>query len=294
MESRCQMTASKALAQKADAHSVLIKPQRGLVGLDLGELFRFRELIFFLTWRDILVRYKQTLLGGTWAVIQPLLQMFIFNVLFGDIAGLSSGGIPRPLFTYAALLPWNLFSSAIGEAGRSLVTNRNMITKVYFPRVVVPLSSVLSGVVDFAVAFVVLAGMMLYYGVLPTSGIWGLPFYLLLSLVTALGVGLWLAALNVHYRDVRHIIPFLTQFWMLATPIAYEANEIFDRLPQGFEWLYALNPMVGVVEGFRHALVGTPIYSTGLLWVSLITSFVLLVSGLIYFRRMERTFADVV
>ncbi|HEY4718010.1 MAG TPA: ABC transporter permease [Anaerolineales bacterium] len=288
------MTASKALAQKADAHSVLIKPQRGLVGLDLGELFRFRELIFFLTWRDILVRYKQTLLGGTWAVIQPLLQMFIFNVLFGDIAGLSSGGIPRPLFTYAALLPWNLFSTAIGEAGRSLVTNRNMITKVYFPRVVVPLSSVLSGVVDFAVAFVVLAGMMLYYGVMPTSGILGLPFFLLLSLVTALGVGLWLAALNVHYRDVRHIIPFLTQFWMLATPIAYEANEIFDRLPQGFEWLYALNPMVGVVEGFRHALVGTPIYSTGLLWVSLITSFVLLVSGLIYFRRMERTFADVV
>ena len=288
------MTVSKALAQKADAHSVLIKPQRGLVGLDLGELFRFRELIFFLTWRDILVRYKQTLLGGTWAVIQPLLQMFIFNVLFGDIAGLSSGGIPRPLFTYAALLPWNLFSSAIGEAGRSLVTNRNMITKVYFPRVVVPLSSVLSGVVDFAVAFVVLAGMMLYYGVMPTSGILGLPFFLLLSLVTALGVGLWLAALNVHYRDVRHIIPFLTQFWMLATPIAYEANEIFDRLPQGFEWLYALNPMVGVVEGFRHALVGTPIYSTGLLWVSLITSFVLLVSGLIYFRRMERTFADVV
>ena len=288
------MTASKALAQKADARSVLIKPQRGLVGLDLGELFRFRELIFFLTWRDILVRYKQTLLGGTWAVIQPLLQMFIFNVLFGDIAGLSSGGIPRPLFTYAALLPWNLFSTAIGEAGRSLVTNRNMITKVYFPRVVVPLSSVLSGVVDFAVAFVVLAGMMLYYGVMPTSGILGLPFFLLLSLVTALGVGLWLAALNVHYRDVRHIIPFLTQFWMLATPIAYEANEIFDRLPQGFEWLYALNPMVGVVEGFRHALVGTPIYSTGLLWVSLITSFVLLVSGLIYFRRMERTFADVV
>ncbi len=288
------MTASKALAPHVSAPTVLIKPQRGLVGLDLRELFRFRELIFFLTWRDILVRYKQTLLGGTWALVQPILQMLIFNVLFGDIAGLSSGGIPRPLFTFAALLPWNLFSNAMSEAGRSLVTNRNMITKVYFPRIVVPLSSVLSGVVDFAVAFIVLAGMMLYYDVLPTSGIWSLPFYLLLSLVTALGVGLWLAALNVHYRDVRHIIPFLTQFWMLATPIAYEANEIFQRLPTGLEWLYALNPMVGVVEGFRNALVGTPIYSTDLLWVSLLTSFVLLVSGLIYFRRMERTFADVV
>ncbi|MEX2160756.1 MAG: ABC transporter permease [Anaerolineales bacterium] len=273
---------------------VVIKPQRGLVGVDLRELFRFRELIFFLTWRDILVRYKQTLLGGTWAVIQPLLQMLIFNVLFGDIAGLASGGIPRPLFTYAALLPWNLFSTAIGEAGRSLVTNRNMITKVYFPRIVIPLSSVLSGVVDFAIAFLVLIGMMVYYGMAPTSGIWGLPLYLALSLVTALGVGLWLSALNVHYRDVRHIIPFLTQFWMLATPIAYEANEIFDRLPQGLDWLYALNPMVGVIEGFRNALVGTPIYSTGLLWVSIITSFVLLVTGLIYFRRMERTFADIV
>ncbi|HKY79471.1 MAG TPA: ABC transporter permease [Anaerolineales bacterium] len=288
------MTASKTLTPRANAPTVLIKPQRGLVGLDLRELLRFRELIVFLTWRDILVRYKQTLLGGTWALVQPIMQMLIFNVLFGDIAGLSSGGIPRPLFTFAALLPWNLFSNAMSEAGRSLVTNRNMITKVYFPRIVVPLSSVLSGVVDFAVAFLVLAGMMLYYGVLPTSGIWGLPFYLLLSLVTALGVGLWLGALNVHYRDVRHIIPFLTQFWMLATPIAYEANEIFRRLPEGLQWLYALNPMVGVIEGFRNALVGTPIFSTDLLWVSLVTSLVLLVSGLIYFRRMERTFADVV
>jgi lipopolysaccharide transport system permease protein len=288
------MTTSKALAPKGKALTVLIKPQRGLVGLDLRELFRFRELIFFLTWRDILVRYKQTLLGGTWALVQPVLQMLIFNVLFGDIAGLSSGGIPRPLFTFAALLPWNLFSNAMSEAGRSLVTNRNMITKVYFPRIVIPLSSVLSGVVDFAVAFLVLAGMMLYYGVLPTSGIWGLPFYLLLSLVTALGVGLWLAALNVHYRDVRHIIPFLTQFWMLATPIAYEANEIFQRLPDGLQWIYVLNPMVGVIEGFRNALVGTPIFSTDLLWVSLVTSLALLLSGLIYFRRMERTFADVV
>ncbi|MCW5875570.1 MAG: ABC transporter permease [Anaerolineales bacterium] len=276
------------------SHAVLIKPQRGLVGLDLAELFRFRELILFLTWRDILVRYKQTLLGGAWAILQPVLQMLIFNVLFGDIAGLSSGGVPRPLFTYAALLPWNLFSTAMSDAGRSLVTNRNMITKVYFPRIIVPLSSVLSGVVDFLVAFLLLAAMMVYYGVMPTSGVWGLPLYLLLSLVTALGVGLWLAALNVHYRDIRYIIPFLTQFWMLATPIAYEANEVFSRLPAGWEWLYALNPMVGVIEGFRSALVGTPIYSLDMLWISILTSLVLLFTGLVYFRRMERTFADVV
>jgi lipopolysaccharide transport system permease protein len=287
--------ASKSLAHKPEsAYSVIIKPQRGLVGLDLRELFRFRELIFFLTWRDILVRYKQTLLGGAWAILQPVLQMLVFNFLFGDIAGLSSGGIPRPLFTYAALLPWNLFSTAMSEAGRSLVSNRNMITKVYFPRIIVPLSSVLSGVVDFLIAFLLLAAMMVYYGVMPTTGVWGLPLYLLLSLVTSLGVGLWLAALNVHYRDVRYIIPFLTQFWMLATPIAYEANVVFERLPEGWQWLYALNPMVGVIEGFRSALVGTPVYSVGLLWISILTSLVLLITGLIYFRRMERTFADVV
>lgn len=240
------------------------------------------------------MRYKQTLLGGTWAIIQPVLQMLIFNVLFGDIAGLSSGGFPRPVFTYAALLPWNLFSTAIGEAGRSLVTNRTMITKVYFPRVIVPLSTILSGIVDFAVAFLVMIGMMFYFNIVPNASVWTLPLYLLLTLVTALGVGLWLSALNVHYRDVRHIIPFLTQFWIFITPIAYEAKEIFDRLPGGWQWLFALNPMVGVVEGFRYALLGAEIYSSGTLWISIMSSIALLVSGLIYFRSMERTFADVV
>jgi lipopolysaccharide transport system permease protein len=273
--------------------TVVIKPARGLVGVNFRELWRFRELIFFLTWRDVLVRYKQTLLGGSWAIIQPILQMLIFNVLFGTVAGLSTGGVPRPLFTYAALLPWNLFSNAVGDAGRSLVTNRNMITKVYFPRLIVPLSDILSGLLDFAIAFLILIGMMFFYKVTPT-GLWSLPFYMLLSMVTALGVGLWLAALNVHYRDVKYIIPFMTQFWMLATPIAYEAKEIFDRIPEGWQWLFALNPMVGVIEGFRNALLGTPIYSTGLLWVSILTSLVVLITGLIYFRSMERTFADVV
>jgi lipopolysaccharide transport system permease protein len=220
--------------------------------------------------------------------------MLVFNLLFGDLAGLPTDGIPRPVFTYAALLPWNLFSTAISDAGRSLVTSRNMITKVYFPRLIVPLSSILSGVVDFAIAFLILIVMMLYYGITPTAAIWLLPFYLLLSLVTALGVGLWLAALNVHYRDVRYFIPFLTQFWMLATPIAYLAKEVFERLPAEWSWVYALNPMVGVVEGFRNALLGSKVYSTGLLWISVLVSLALLVSGLFYFRSMERTFADTV
>lgn len=272
---------------------VLIRPQRGMVGLDFRELWNFRELIVFLTWRDILVRYKQTLLGGAWAILQPLLQMLLLNLLFGEVAGLPTSGVPRPLFTFAALLPWNLFSNAVSDASRSLVANRNMITKVYFPRIIVPLANVLSGVLDFAVAFLILAGMMIYYQFAPANLLL-LPLYVLVALLTALGVGLWLAALNVHYRDVKYIIPFLTQFWMLASPIAYEAKSIFERLPEAWQWLYALNPMVGVVEGFRYALLGISVYSENMLWVSLASSLAMLVSGLMYFRSMERTFADVV
>lgn len=282
------------MSSPPEAHTITIKPQRGLAALNLRDLWLFRELIYFLTWRDIKVRYKQTLLGAGWALLQPLLQMLVFNLLFGDLAGLTTGEIPRPIFTYAALLPWNLFSTAISDAGRSLVTSRNMITKVYFPRLIVPLSSILSGVVDFAIAFILLIGMMVYYGIAPTAAIWALPLYLLLALTTALGVGLWLSALNVHYRDVRYLIPFLTQFWMLATPIAYLSSEIFSRLPAGWEWLYALNPMVGVIEGFRHALLGSELYSSNLIWISVLVALVLLVSGLFYFRSMERTFADTV
>ena len=272
----------------------MIQPHKGLAALNLGDLWNFRELIFFLTWRDIKVRYKQTLLGAGWAILQPVLQMLVFNVLFGDVAQLSTGGIPRPVFTYAALLPWNLFSTAISDAGRSLVASRNMITKVYFPRLIVPLSAILSGVVDFAIAFVLLIVMMFYYGIAPTANVWLLPAYLLLALTTALGVGLWLSALNVHYRDVRYFIPFLTQFWMLASPIAYLSSEAFDRLPAQFQWVYALNPMVGVIDGFRAALLGSELVSGQYIWISVIVALVLLVSGLFYFRSMERTFADTV
>ncbi len=277
-----------------EIRSVIIQPQKGLAALNLRDLWTFRELIYFLTWRDIKVRYKQTLLGAGWAILQPLLQMLVFNVLFGNLAGLSTGDIPRPIFTYAALLPWNLFSTAISDAGRSLVSSRNMITKVYFPRLIVPLSSILSGVVDFAIAFVILIGMMVYYGIAPTSAIWTLPLYLLLALTTALGMGLWLSALNVHYRDVRYLIPFLTQFWMLATPIAYLSSEVFEWLPEHLEWLYALNPMVAVIDGFRYALLSTDPLPSNFLWISVSVALAMLVSGLFYFRSMERTFADTV
>lgn len=285
---------SQVASSEQESRTFVIQPRRGWAALNLRDLWLFRELIYFLTWRDIKVRYKQTLLGAGWAILQPLLQMLVFNVLFGDLAGLPTGGIPRPIFTYAALLPWNLFSTAISDAGRSLVTSRNMITKVYFPRLIVPLSSILSGVVDFAIAFVILIGMMVYYGIATTAAIWTLPLYLLLALTTALGVGLWLSALNVHYRDVRYLIPFLTQFWMLASPIAYLSREVFERLPTNLEWLYALNPMVGVIEGFRGALLGSESYAFNYLWVSVLVAVGLLVSGLFYFRSMERTFADTV
>ena len=289
-------TNSQTIKQEAkdELPVIRIQPQKGLASLNLRDLWNFRELIYFLTWRDIKVRYKQTLLGAGWAILQPLLQMLVFNVLFGDLAGLSTGDIPRPIFTYAALLPWNLFSTAISDASRSLVSSRNMITKVYFPRLIVPLSSILSGVVDFAIAFMILIVMMVYYGIAPTSAIWTLLLYMLLALTTALGVGLWLSALNVHYRDVRYLIPFLTQFWMLATPIAYLSSEVFNRIPDHLDWLYALNPMVGVIEGFRYALLGSALFSIDLIWVSVVVAISLLVSGLFYFRSMERTFADTV
>ncbi len=269
---------------------LVLKPSKGWVSLDLADLWRYRELIYFLTWRDILVRYKQTLLGAAWAILAPLMQMVVFNFLFGNMANISTGDIPRPIFTFSALLPWNLFATALGDASRSLVTNRNMITKVYFPRLVVPLSAVLSGVVDFAIAFVILLGMMVYYKVPVPQAVWAVPLFLLLTLVAALGVGLWFSAWNLHYRDVRYFIPFLTQFWMLASPIAYPLSKV----PEQWQGLYSINPIVGVVEGFRWALLDGPPVTPLALGFSIGISLLLLVSGVFYFRRMERTFADMV
>jgi len=280
-----------ALAQKHQEEVIILRPSRGWSALNLGDLWRYRELIFFLTWRDILVRYKQTVLGASWAIIQPLINMIVLSVIFGSFAKMSTAGIPRPIFTFAALLPWGLFSKALSDTGRSILANRSMITKIYFPRLIIPLSSVLGGVVDFGIQFVILILMMFYYSILPTPAVWLLPLFILLALITALGFGLWLSALNALYRDVGHILPVLTQLWLLISPVGYSAQDV---VPTQWQLIYALNPMVGVVEGFRWALLGTPPPSTAMLVASTAISIGLLVTGMYYFRRMERIFADVV
>lgn len=272
------------------SETITLRPSRGWIALNLRDLWVYRELIYFLTWRDLKVRYKQTALGAAWAVLQPVLSMVIFTFFFGNLLQVDSEGLPYAVFSYTALLPWGLFAKALGESGRSLVANRNMLTKVYFPRLVIPISTILSGVVDFAIQFVVLLGLMWYFKITPTSAVWTLPFLLLLALVTALGVGLWLAALNVLYRDVGYVLPFLTQLWFYVTPIVYSSTE----LPENMRLLYALNPMVGVVDGFRWALLGTETAPGPMLAVSALISVLILISGLFYFRRMERTFADMV
>ncbi len=266
-----------------------ITPSRGWVSLKLREVWEYRELLYFLTWRDVKVRYKQTALGAAWAIIQPFMTMVAFSLFFGQLGKIPSDGVPYPIFSFTALLPWSFFAYALGQSSNSLVGSANLISKVYFPRLVIPISSVLSGALDFAIAFVVLLGMMLYFGIAPTSAVVLLPLFLLLALVTALGVGLWLSALNVEYRDVRYTVPFLTQFWLFATPVAYPSS----LLGEPWRTLYGLNPMVGVVEGFRWAMLGTAPPGP-MLGVSAVVSVALLISGAFYFRRMERTFADVV
>jgi lipopolysaccharide transport system permease protein len=273
----------------SETYHIHIEPAHGWVSLKLRELWSYRELLYFLTWRDIKVRYKQTALGAAWAVIQPFFTMVIFSLFFGQLAKMPSDGIPYPIFAYAALLPWNFFANSLTQASNSLVTSANLIQKVYFPRLVVPISSVLSGVVDFAIAFVVLLLMMLYYHIMPTAGIWLLPVFLLLALITALGVGMWLSALAVEYRDVKYVVPFLTQFWMFATPVVYPSS----LLHEPWRTIYGLNPMVGVVDGFRWVLLGTKPPGSMLI-VSALVSILILITGTYYFRRMEKTFADVV
>ena len=271
--------------------TIYIKPSSGLAALNLRDLWVYRELVFFMIWRDIKVRYKQTLLGAAWAVIQPVMTMLVFNFLFGTVAKVPTDGIPYPIFSYTALLPWGLFVTALNQASRSLTSNNNMITKVYFPRLVLPVASVLAGLVDFAIAFVILIGMMWYFEVTPTlSVIWTLPLFLILAILTALGVALWLSAINVKYRDVNYALPFLTQFWLFITPVAYSAKVISEK----WQLVYSLNPMAGVVNGFRWALLGAGDGPDAALWVSVAISLVVLMSGLFYFRNMERTFADTI
>jgi lipopolysaccharide transport system permease protein len=268
----------------------VITPSRGWVPLKLDELWEYRELLYFLTWREIKVRYKQTVLGAGWAILQPLLTMLIFSLFFGKLAKVPSDRIPYPLFCLAGLVPWTFFANGLSQSATSLVTSSNLISKVYFPRLAIPLASILSGAVDFAISFVLLVGMMAFYHQAPPLRCIYLPLFFLLAFVTALGVGLWLSALNVEYRDVRYTIPFLTQFWMFATPIAYPSS----LLHEPWRTIYGLNPMVGVVEGFRWALVGTNTAPGPMIGVSSIAAVLIMVGGAFYFRRMEKTFADVV
>jgi lipopolysaccharide transport system permease protein len=267
-----------------------IEPSRGWVSLRLREIWRYRELLYFLTWRDIKVRYKQTVLGASWAILQPFLTMVVFTLFFGGLANIGSDGVPYPIFSYAALVPWTFFANSLNQAANSLVSSANLITKVYFPRLIIPVATVLSGVVDFSLAFLVLIGMMLFYGISPTVAVFWLPAFLLLAFATALGVGLWLAAINAQFRDVRYVMPFIVQFWLFISPVIYPASEI----PEAWRSLYAVNPMVGVIEGFRWALLGTTTAPGPMILVSGIVAAVTLVSGSFYFRRLERVFADLI
>ena len=268
--------------------TVLIQARRHLFDLDLAGIWAYRELLYFLVWRDLKVRYKQTLIGTGWVVIQPLMTMAIFTVIFGNFAKIPSDGLPYPIFSYAALLPWNLFSSSLNRGGESVVNNANLVTKIYFPRLILPLSSVLSPMADFAIAFVILIGMMIWFGIAPTVGILMLPIFVILAICTALAMGLWLAALNVRYRDVRYTIPFLIQIWMFASPVAYPVSMV----PEKWRWLYSLNPMAGVIEGFRWALLGNQSPDFSVMAISATVVMGLLAAGMVYFKQMERTFAD--
>ncbi len=268
---------------------VRISPSRGWLDLNLRELWEYRELLYFFVWRDIKVRYKQTAIGAAWAVVQPLVTMVVFTVFFGMLAKLPSDNLPYPVFYYTALLPWMYFAGALQHVTNTVIEQQWLITKVYFPRLLLPFSAVLPGLVDFAIAFTLLIGMMALYGMVPTPAVLLLPLFLLLAVATALAVGLWLSALNAYYRDVRYAVPFLIQFWMFASPVVYPSSLV----PAGWQWLYGLNPMAGVIEGFRWALLGQG-HPPALLGISLLSVLLLLVGGLIYFGRLEGTLADVV
>lgn len=265
-----------------------IEPPRGLFHLRLAELWAYRELLYFFVWRDVKVRYKQTAVGVLWVILQPLLTMAVFTLFFGRLAKLPSEGLPYPVFYFAALVPWMYFNYALANATNVVVENQRMITKVFFPRLVLPLSSVLSGLVDFAIGFTVLIGVTLYYGIRPSPSDLLLPLFLLLAVFTALGVGLWLSALNALYRDVKYVIPFLLQFWMFASPVAYPSSLV----PARWRWLYGLNPMTGVIDGFRWALTGHGHAPAASLYVSVAAVLLILFGGLVFFQRMEGTVAD--
>jgi lipopolysaccharide transport system permease protein len=277
------------MSSKADLPVIYLRPIKGWVALNLRDLWKYRELIYFLSWRDVKVRYKQAVLGIAWAILQPFVTMVIFTLVFDNLTKMPSDGIPYPLFSFAGLLPWQFFQAALQRSSISLVGNANLLTKVYFPRLSIPLASVMASLVDFAFSFIILIGMMIYYKVWPSWNMLWLPLFVLLALATAMAVGVWLSALNVQYRDIQHMVPFIITAWMYASPVVYSATAITGK----WQIIYGLNPMAGVIQGFRYALLGTQPPSA-MIAVSVAVVLALLVSGLIYFRRMERTFADMV
>jgi lipopolysaccharide transport system permease protein len=281
---------SGSRTKKPGLEHIHIEPVKGWISIRFNELWQYRELLYFLTWRDIKIRYKQTILGAGWAVLQPLLTMVIFTIVFGNFAKVPSNGLPYPIFSYAALLPWQYFASAVNRSGVSLVMNTNLISKVYFPRLLVPLSATLAPFVDFAIAFMILLVMMFYYGMAPTWGVVLLPAFLFLAFLTALAVSLWLCALDVKYRDVAYVIPFFIEVWMFISPVAYSSSIV----PEQWRFLFWLNPMTGVIEGFRWALLGNGQPPDIKIFISLFIVLVLLITGLMYFQRVEKTFADVI
>jgi lipopolysaccharide transport system permease protein len=279
-----------AIGQSQEFPVVRIGVRRGWLALDLAEMWAYRELLYFFVWRDIKVRYKQTVIGAAWAVLQPLMTMLVFSLFFGRLAKIPSQGLPYPIFYYCALLPWTYFQTAMQSATNIVVDQQRVITKIYFPRVILPISAVLSGLLDFAISFVVFLGMMVYYHMAPISVVIWLPFFLLLAILTALGAGLWLSALNALYRDVRYVVPFLVQFWMFASPVVYPSSLVSEK----WRWLYGLNPMAGVIEGFRWALTGHGEPPGVLLAASSAAVILLVLSGLVYYHAVEGTIADVV
>jgi lipopolysaccharide transport system permease protein len=272
---------------------VRITPPSGWWAIPFGELWEYRELVYFFVWRDIKIRYKQTAIGAAWAVLQPFLTMLIFSLFFGALAHIPSQGLPYPIFYYSALLPWMYFAASLQNATNTIVENQRVITKVYFPRLALPISAVLSGLVDFTISFLMFVAMMAYYHIHPTLAVFWMPVFLLMAVLTALGMGLWLSALNAIYRDVRYVVPFLVQFWMFASPVVYPSSLVSARWPN-WAWLYGLNPMVGVIEGFRWSLTGHGDPPGRLVLISAGVVLVVLLSGLAYFQRMETTIADVV
>jgi len=271
-----------------------LKPPKGLASLNLRDLWEYRELIYFLTWRDVKVRYKQTLLGFTWVILQPVINMVVFTILFGELLNVPTGGIPYPIFSFAALLPWTYFATSLTRSSTTLVGSANLISKVYFPRMVIPISGVISGFIDFGISFVILIVMMLVYKIIPTWNLLLLPILLILAMLTALGFGLWLSALNVRFRDINHLVPFIIEIWKYVTPVIYGSTLI----PEKYRFILGLNPLTGVVEGFRWAILGGKYVETfnpgPLFALSIMIAFVVLISGIIFFRNTERTFADII